>query len=169
MRLKVLKENSDTALGKNSEVPSREEVERGDASYGGLPIIYKPGRHEEASNHETEIWVSDKFFNYDIDIQRHILNHEVAHNLSDQLMSDNTGRWQEFCKAFIEERKTPVSSTAYKNGSRTYWVGLYGDIGANSLSETVTRAITEYLDDPERLKSRSEEAFSIIEDFMRLR
>ena len=158
---------ANSVLGQNNTVPTEEEIKSGSATYGGLPIVYHPEMKADARNMDTEVWVSDKFFN-DPD-QQHILNHEVAHNLSDELMSLHTGDWQEFSSNFIEEKQTPPSSSAYANGNRTYWEGLYGDIGATALSETTTRAITEYLDDPERLRQRSEDAYDVIDNFMRNR
>lgn len=157
---------SDFILGNNDKVPTEEEIKQGGTSYGGLPIKYKSMK-AEARNMTTEIWVSDKFFQYSQDIQRHILNHEVAHNLSDELMRNNTHRWQEFCGIFVQEKEYPKGSYGYKNGWGSYREGLYGDMGATALSETLTRAITEYLDDPSRLKQRSIEAYKEIDEFMK--
>lgn len=165
MRFKLV-ENATSFLGQNNKVPSEEEIKSGSSTYGGLPVKYIPG-NEDARNHTTFISVTDKFFNHPYKTQQHILNHEVAHNLSDDLMSKNTGRWNEFASAFIEEKKVPEDSLAWKQGRRTYWEGLYGDIGAIALSETVTRAITEYLDNPDRLKERSIRAFEEIDKYMR--
>ncbi len=160
------KGGSDTVLGKNSKVPSIDEVKQGRAVYGGLPVIFKD-MDAEARNVTTQIWVSKKFFEHPPDGQKHILNHEVAHNLSDEMMAKNAGRWKEFTGAFITEKKVPETSPAYKQGMRTFWEGLYGDIGATAASETVTRAVTEYLDDPEKLRSRSRKAFEEVERFMK--
>lgn len=165
MRFKLV-ENATSFLGQNNKVPSEEEIKSGSATYGGLPVKYVPG-NEDARNHTTFISVTNKFFNHSYKTQQHILNHEVAHNFSDDLMSKNTGRWNEFASAFIEEKKVPEDSLAWKQGRRTYWEGLYGDIGAIALSETVTRAITEYLDNPDRLKERSIRAFEEIDKYMR--
>lgn len=163
----ILVESATSFLGKNNKVPSEEDIKSGNAYYAGLKVIYDPKAREDASNWTTLIKVSDKFFKHPYDTQQWILNHEVAHNLSDDLMSKNTGRWNEFASAFIEEKKVPEDSSAYRQGRRTYWEGLYGDIGATALSETVTRAITEYLDDPDRLKRRSQKAFDEIDNYMK--
>jgi hypothetical protein len=157
--------NATKTIGSNY-VPSKDEILNGDATYGGLPVIYHPEIPSDARNMDSEIWVSDKFFTYSHSGQQHILNHEVAHNLSDELMNEHLGDWNEFASYFITEKQAPETSQAYKNGKRTYWEGLYGDIGATSLSETTTHAITEYLDNPNGLKRRSEEAYGIIDEFM---
>jgi hypothetical protein len=116
---------------------------------------------------DYRIWVSDKFFDYDEPMQKHILNHEVAHDFSDELMREHAGDWQKFATYFIREKDTPPKSPAYERGQRTYWEGLYGDIGAIALSETLTRAIAEYFDDPNRLRQRSSDAYSIIDEFVK--
>lgn len=160
--------NSDNVLGKNSRVPTEDDIRSGNATYGGLPVKYHD-MGADARNMDSEIWVSSKFFDHPSDTQRHILNHEVAHNLSDDMMSQNSGRWQQFSSSFIQEKKVPETAPAYKAGQRTYWEGLYGDIGAIALSETVTRAITEYLDNPDKLKSRSTKAYNEVRKYMRSR
>lgn len=157
--------NSTSIIG--DTLPSDEDIKSGDASYHGLKIKYKPNMSAEAQNLTTEIWVSDKFFNYENEVKQHILNHEVAHNLSDELQSEHYSDWVDFCSNFIYEKQVPETSSAYKSGQRTYWEGLYGDIGATAINETTTRAITEYLDDPDSLKRRSANAFDIIDKFMR--
>lgn len=159
--------NADSFFGGNNEVPTMEQISDGTAKYGGLPVKFDPNMSAEASNFTTEIRVSNKFFDLQPDIQRHVLNHEVAHNYADDLMSRSTGRWKEFSNKFIKEKNVPVDSVAYRNGQRTYWEGLYGDIGATSLPETVTRAFTEYLDNPTALRNRSVEAFEEIDNYMR--
>lgn len=158
--------SADSILGSNDVVPTKDQITSGNASYGGIPLKYKPGMHAEAENYTKEIWVSNKFFDLSPENQRHVLNHEVAHNYADDLMGKNTGNWNEFADKFIKEKNVPVNSPMYKNGVRTYWEGLYGDIGATSLSETVTRAITEYLDNPSALRNRSTEAFDVIDNYM---
>ena len=170
--MKILKRivaDATSALGKNSRVPTREEIEEGSASYAGIPIKYKPGRSAEAQNFTDVIWVSDKFFNWDESIQQHILNHAVEHNFADEMMDEHIGDWKEFCSKFIQEKEYPEDSDAYKRGARTYWEGLYGDIGAISLSETLTNAIVEYFDNPNRLKQRSMDAYNEIDKFMKNR
>lgn len=162
-----LVENSTSFLGQNNKVPSEEDIKSGNAYYAGLKVVYDPNAKEDASNWTTFIKVTDKFFAHDNKTQQHILNHEVAHNFSDDLMSKNTGRWNEFASAFIKEKKVPEGSMAWERGQRTYWEGLYGDIGAIALSETVTRAITEYLDNPDRLKQRSQMAYDEIDKYMK--
>ena len=158
--------SSDSVLGRSESVPPRQSIEAGEASYGGLPIRYEPNMHAEARNMDTEIRVSSKFFDYDEATQRHILNHEVSHGWSDDMMAEHAGDWQEFASKFVKEKEVPPTSQAYQNGQRTYWEGIYGDIGATSLSESVTRAITEYLDDPDALMRRSPEAFEAVSEFV---
>lgn len=153
-------------LGAGAAVPTKDDIIYDGATYGGIKLVYDPRMSADARNYTTEIHVSEKFFEHPKDVQRHILNHEVAHNLSDDMMHENNGRWQRFAGAFIEEKKTPESSLAYKNGQRTYYEGLYGDIGATALSETTTRAITEFLDDPKRLRQRSVKAYNEVRKFM---
>ena len=164
---RYIRSDSSYTLGKNNRVPSYEEIVDGTATYGGFPVRYNPRMSAEAHNLTTFIEVSDKFFDYGESGQQHILNHEVAHNLSDDLMYEHSGDWNEFASAFITEKHVPETSLAYERGQQTYWEGLYGDIGATALSETTTRAITEYLDDPDGLKRRSLEAYEVIDEFMR--
>jgi hypothetical protein len=121
----------------------------------------------EARNMDHLIWVSDKFFDLDPATQKHVLNHEVAHDYSDILMKEHTGDWKDFCSVFITEKAYPPKSPGYMQGKRTYWEGLYGDIGAIALSETLTHAICEYFDDPNRLRSRSMDAYKIIDDLVK--
>lgn len=160
------KPTADSFFGKNDPVPDEFDIKYKNATYGGLPIKYDPRAKEDASNWTSEIHVSPKFFEHDEDTQRHILNHEIAHNYSDDMMREHTDDWKEFTSIFVQEKEYPKSSEAYRSGSRTYHEGLYGDIGAISLSETLTRALTEYFDDPERLRSRSEKAYSAIDEFV---
>ena len=159
--------NANSVLGRNSKVPSRDEIMMGLAEYGGLPVRYEPRMSADARNHTTEIVVSDKFFQHDYETRKHILNHEVAHNYSDEMISENSGRFPKFSSAFIQQKKVPEGSQAYKNGQRTYFEGLYGDIGATALVETTTRAITEYLDDPVKLRRRSRRAYNEVKKFMK--
>ena len=163
-----IRADANSSLGKNNTVPTYEDIVYGiePVTYGGLPVKYNPNMHADARNRDTFIEVSDKFFNYSYEQQQHILNHEVAHNLSDRLMSEHSGDWNEFASKFIKEKQVPETSDAYKRGMRTYWEGLYGDIGATSLSETTTHAIVEYFDDPNRLLKRSKEAYDIIDEFV---
>lgn len=161
--------NSDSVLGRNSKVPTEDEIKMGFGQYGGLPVRYEPRMSADARNHTTEIAVSDKFFQHDYETRKHILNHEVAHNYSDEMISENSGRFQQFSSAFIQQKKVPEGSQAYKNGQRTYFEGLYGDIGATAIVETTTRAITEYLDDPARLRRRSRRAYNEVNRFMKKR
>ena len=156
-------------LASGAAVPTREEVLGGKATYGGITVKYDSKMSADARNMTTEIHVSPKFFEHPVSTQRHILNHEVAHNLSDDMMFRNSDRWQAFSGKFIKEKEVPKGSLAYERGQRTYWEGLYGDIGATALSETVTRAITEYLDAPTALRNRSKEAFNEIRKYMKSR
>ena len=158
-----------TAILGSSHVPTRDEITLGDATYGGLPVLYHPEINSEARNLTTEIWVSDKFFKQPKNIQQHILNHEVAHNLSDEMQMEHYGDWNKFSSNFIEEKPVPETSLAYQRGQRTYWEGIYGDIGATAVNETTTRAITEYLDNPAGLRARSKKAYKVVDEFMKRR
>lgn len=162
-----IRSNANTYLGGNSELPTKADIISGNATYGGLPIEYYPNMTAEARNMDHLIWVSDKFFNLDPATQKHVLNHEVAHDYSDMLMKEHTGDWNDFCSVFITEKAYPPTSTGYKQGKRTYWEGLYSDIGATALSETLTHAICEYFDDPNRLRSRSSIAYNVIDEFIK--
>lgn len=156
-----------SVLGNNDKVPTRDEIASGTATYGGLPVRLNVEMHADAHNLTSLIEVSNKFFEHPLEGQRYILNHEVAHNWADELMAQNTGRWQKFTSAFIQEKPVPKGSLAWDRGQRTYYEGLYGDIGAIAASETVTRAMTEYLDNPARLRSRSKAAYNEIRRFVR--
>lgn len=167
-----IKNNADTILGKNANVPTKDDILSGNATYGGLPVEYSNNLGHggaDAENLTDRILVSDKFFEHPKDIQRHILNHEIAHNLSDEMITENAGNFRAFSSVFLQEKKVPETAPAYKEGKRTYIEGLYGDMGANAIHETTTRAITEYLDDPQRLKNRSKKAYNVVNKFMKNR
>lgn len=154
------------ASGKHS-VPSEEEIKMGIATYGGIQIQYNPNMDADARNQTTRILVSDKFFSHDEATKRDILTHEVSHNLSDKLIERNSSDWDRFSNAFVTEKPVPKGSAAWERGQRTYIEGLYGDIGSTAIVETTTRAITEYMVNPERLRSRSQSAYNIVNKFMR--
>lgn len=154
-------------LSAGYNVPDEYDIRFGNAIYGGLPVKYDARLKADAENLTFEIHVSDKFFEHPENIQRHILNHEVAHNLSDKMIESNASRFTEFSSAFLTEKEVPKTSQAYKNGQRSYFEGIYGDMGSNAIHESATRAITEYLENPTRLKQRSEKAYREVRKFMK--
>lgn len=156
-----------SGMGKGA-VPSESSIKGGQAEYNGLPVKYDVNLENEASNHYSYITVGDKFFRLDAESQRSVLNHEVAHTISDDMILDNSGN-QSFIRAFVQEKSVPVGSTAYNRGQRTYFEGLYGDIGATALVETTTRAITEYLNNPSSLRKRSQRAYDEVRKYMNRR
>ncbi len=129
-------------------VPSEDDIKSGKASWRGMPIKYNASLPNEAQNLTDFMEVGPKFF--ESQNQDGILDHEVAHNIADRLMKYAAGEWEKATDIFIS------------NGE-----GLYGDLGASALSETLAHAVTEYFDNPDALKSRSEGAFNYIEEYLK--
>ena len=129
-------------------VPSEEDIKSGKASWRGMPIKYNASLPNEAQNLTDHMEVGSKFF--EAQNQDNILDHEVAHNIADRLMQYMTGTWEKASEIFMS------------NGE-----GLYGDLGASALSETLAHAVTEYFSDPDALKARSEGAFNYIEEYLK--
>ena len=129
-------------------VPSEDDIKNGKASWRGMPIKYNASLPNEAQNLTDHMEVGSKFF--EAQNQDNILDHEVAHNIADRLMQYMTGTWDKASEIFIS------------NGE-----GLYGDLGASALSETLAHAVTEYFSDPDAFKARSEDAFNYIEEYLK--
>ena len=147
-------------------VPSESDIKTGNATYGGIPIVYNPNKQNEASNLTSSIEVGDQLFQQSASGQREILNHEVSHNYSDDMIARYATE-RGFMDAFVQERPVPQGSAAWERGQRTYRMGLYGDIGATALVETTTLAIQEYISNPEALRQRSAAAYGFVRRFVR--
>lgn len=131
----------------STQIPSEEDIKSGKASWRGMPIRYNASLPNEAQNLTDFMEVGPKFF--EAQNQDGILDHEVAHNIADRLMKQAAGEWKKATDIFISKGE-----------------GLYGDLGANALSETLTHAITEYFSNPDALKARSSDAFNYIKEYL---
>lgn len=156
--------------------PTEELIKSGGASWRGMPIQYDANLKSEASNFSTLMKVGDKFFDLDEQSQIHVLNHEVAHNIADRIMKDAVSNWGYAVDLFAPEKRLPDSAKdrtfpfnvrTDENGNRWYREGLYGDLGATAFSETLTNAVLEYFDNPDRLKQRSEGAYEYIDSYLK--
>ena len=162
----------------NRKAPSKESIQGGKESWHGIKLVYDPTMQNEARNLTSEIHVSDKFFTYSEEQQKHILDHEAAHNLSDEMISNVD--WNELQSTFlhkrtIDERAVDMAKAANLNvfededGSHYVYESIYGDLGSNAIHESTTQAITEFMDDPEKLKGRSEAAYNAVAKFLEKR
>lgn len=142
--------NESTAAHKNNSdsVPLEDEIKSGSAVWRCMPIKYDPSLDHEAENKTDYMKVGDKFF--EAKNQDNILDHEVAHNIADRLMKYAANTWGKATDIFMS------------NGE-----GLYGDLGASAMSETLAHAVTEYFSDPDALKARSGDAFNYIEEYLK--
>lgn len=156
--------------------PTEELIKSGGASWRGMPIQYDANLKSEASNFSTLMKVGDKFFDLDEQSQIHVLNHEVAHNIADRIMKEAVSNWGYAVDLFAPEKRLPDSAKERtfpfnvrtdENGNRWYREGLYGDLGATAFSETLTNAVLEYFDNPDRLKQRSEGAYEYIDSYLK--
>ena len=122
-----------------------------------LPVRYNPNLKNEASNKGDHIEVGDKFYQLSPEQQETILVHENAHNIADEYLFKQ-GHFEEIMnnKAFGETKTAP-------NG-RTYWEGIFGDVGANSVVETFTEAIAVYKENPQWLQERHPQAYEYIKN-----
>ena len=153
-------------------IPSEEDIKGGKASWRGLPIKYDTSLSGEARNLTDYMSVGDKFFTMDEDTQKNILDHEVAHNIADRIMSQTTDEWEKVANLFAPKKLLPKGANPSfyteedDEGNKWYREGLYGDLGATALSETLTHALTEYFNDPSAFKKRSEGAFNYLEGYL---
>ena len=166
-------EGSTDAHKKISEsVPSEEEIKSGRATWRGMPIKYDASLYNEARNLTDYMAVGDKFFGADEGSQKYILDHEVAHNIADQIMYSMSDSWAKVADTFTIEKMLPKGANVSfyteedDDGNRWYREGLYGDLGATAVSETITQAITEYFNNPEGLFNRSGDAYGFIDKYL---
>ena len=151
----------DNLSKKIANIPSEEDIKSGKASWRGMPIQYDANQEAEGSNWTTFMKLGPKFFDLDEDGQRNVLDHEVAHTIADQIMKAAVAEWQSIADIFIPEKESTIDGETKK-----YREGLYGDLGATALSETVTHALSEYFSHPDALKQRSANAYDYIEKYV---
>lgn len=155
-----------------SKIPSEDDIKGGKASWRGVPIQYDSALSGEARNLTDFMKVGPKFFGMDEDAQKSILDHEVAHNIADRIMSQATDEWEKVADIFAPKKQLPngANPSFYTEedaeGNRWYREGLYGDLGATALSETLTHALTEYFSNPDAFKKRDEGAFNYLEEYL---
>lgn len=142
-------------------IPSEEDIKSGKASWRGMPIAYDANQSAEGSNWTDFMKLGPKFFDLDDNGKRNVLDHEVAHTIADQIMKAAVNEWQAVTDIFAPEKESRVDGEIKK-----YREGLYGDLGATALSETVTHALSEYFNNPNDLKQRSVEAYNYIENYV---
>lgn len=85
MRFKFLKES----ISEIPLLPTDEDIKNGNATFLGMKINYIPNAHYEGQNHDTYMNISNKFFDLSDDMKLHVLVHEVAHNISDDIMEQD--------------------------------------------------------------------------------
>ena len=155
-----------------SKIPSEEDIKSGKASWRGVPIQYDSSLSGEARNLTDFMKVGPKFFGMDEDAQKSILDHEVAHNIADRIMNQATDEWEKVADIFAPKKLLPKGANPSfyteedDEGNRWYREGLYGDLGATALSETLTHSLTEYFSNPDAFKNRSEGAFNYLEEYL---
>lgn len=149
---------SEESASKN--VFDKASVVVGNGIYEGLPIKYDAAMRGEASNQTTFIKVSDKFFDLSPEQQVHVLNHEVAHNVTEEYLN-NADKFIEVQNntAFGQTKIAPKGSAKEGNA---YWEGIFGDVGANSVVETFTESIATYLDNPKFMMEKHPDAYAYI-------
>lgn len=139
-------------------LPSPEDIKSGNASWRGMPIKYDPNQLNEGSNHGTYMTLGPKYFDLDDNAKLDTLNHEVAHTLADRILATATENWNDVMSIFLKK--------VVNSDGKEYFEGLYGDLGATAGSETITRAVNEYFNDPTSLQSRSADAYNYIDQYV---
>lgn len=153
-------------------VPSEDDIKGGKASWRGVPIQYDSSLSGEARNLTDFMKVGPKFFGMDEEAQKSILDHEVAHNIADRIMDQATDEWEKVADIFAPKKLLPEGANPPfyteedDEGNRWYREGLYGDLGATALSETLTHALTEYFSNPDAFKKRDEGAFNYLDEYL---
>lgn len=144
------------ATGAKRLNPTSKALKKENVSFPDLPVRYNPNLKPEARNLTDHIEVGDKFKKLSKDYQDSILIHENAHNISNDYLFKK-GKFSDILnnKAFGE------SKTA--NDGRVYWEGIFGDVGATSVDETFTEAISVYMRNPEWLMEMHPDVYRFIE------
>lgn len=132
----------------------RKPLKKGEVDFPDLPVK-KTNIKNEARNQGTYIEVGEKFEALSPEHQQSILVHENAHNLSNKHLFED-GKFQDILnnKAFGETKTT--------SDGRTYWEGIFGDVGATAVDETLTEAIAIYKRNPEWLLENHPKAHEYI-------
>jgi len=143
----------------------RLDVEMGKVVYRGMRVRQSARVKGEGQNLHGEILLGEKFWDLSPKGQEHVLKHEWAHSVADDIMAENPKEVYA-PGVFIERKPYPKG---HKKEGEFYYEGLYGDVGGTALSETVTEAIVEYEDNPEALRRRSEKAFTFLDIELRRR
>ena len=168
----AVKEATEAQKALSHQVPSEDAIKGGKSSWRGVPIQYDSSLPGEARNLTDFMKVGPKFFGMDEETQRGILDHEVAHNIADRIMNQATDEWEKVADIFAPKKLLPKGANPSfyteedDNGNKWYREGLYGDLGATALSETLTHALTEYFSNPDAFKKRSEGAFNYLEGYI---
>ena len=168
----AVKDATAAQKGLSQTIPSEEDIKGGKASWRGVPIQYDSALSGEARNLTDFMKVGPKFFGMDEEAQKYILDHEVAHNIADRIMDQATDEWEKVADIFAPKKLLPKGANPSfyteedNEGNRWYREGLYGDLGATALSETLTHALTEYFSNPDSFKKRSEGAFNYLEEYL---
>ena len=150
------------------EIPTKEEIEMGGASFMGTPLKYVPNLHEEANHDYHEyIAVSDKLFNCDKQTQLEILVHEKCHEIAQNWGYEVWSRTIGAAQPFVHKKPKPNDPDEF------FFVGITGICGANAVDENFTQCCVWYLLYPEHLKKMSMKfngdlsAYDAIDNYLR--
>ena len=115
------------------EIPTKEEIEMGGASFMGTPLKYVPNLHEEANHdHDEYIAVSDKLFNYDKRTQLEILVHEKCHEIAHNWLQEVWANTINAEKPFVHKKPKPNDPDDF------FFDGITGICGGNAVDENFT-------------------------------
>ena len=158
-RMAGIVENVNKTVAVLNTLPSEEDIKNGNASWRGMPIKYDVNQKNEGSNHGTYMSLGSKYFELDDSAKLDTLNHEVAHTLADRILATATENWNDVMSIFLKKM--------VNGNGKEYFEGLYGDLGATAGSETITRAVNEYFNDPASLQGRSTDAYNYIDQYIK--
>lgn len=163
--LEALKKLNEDYLD-NVYYPTEEDIKNGNASFLGMKIKYVPNAHFEGRSFRSYMEISDKFFDLSEDNQHYVLVHEVAHNVADDIMEED---WDTVTQDgfFVTHKIAPKGSTKGDSDFPDYWEGLFGDIGPNSLAETIADSVVYYYLYPDKLKTKSKKVYDYMDNWVK--
>ena len=124
-------------------------------TYMGQPVRYDSNYKGEGRKWQGRIDVGVNFFKHSKESQQNILNHEISHDISESILKSTDN--------FIEAKDAKFLGQTKTTNGKTYWEGIFGDIGSNSVDETVTDLIQIYYSNPTNAKAKYPEAIKWLE------